>query len=117
MAVLEPLIQTGNADVSVIDTLASAYEVSGSVPKAVVLLEKQLQANPNSASLNSRIGSLRLKLSDFAGALTNFRRAEELQPNSVEPKMLIAGTLFTAGKRSEALVMANSLQSQASRQR
>jgi putative PEP-CTERM system TPR-repeat lipoprotein len=112
VAVLEPLIQTGNADVSVIDALASAYDVSGSVPKAVVLLEKQLQANPNSASLNSRIGSLRLKLSDFAGALTNFRRAEELQPNSVEPKMLIAGTLFTAGKRSEALAMANSLQSQ-----
>jgi cellulose synthase operon protein C len=112
VAVLEPLIQTGNADVAVFDSLATAYEASGSVPKAIVLLEKQLQANPNSSSLNSRIGALRLRLSDFSGALTSFKRAEELQPNAVEPKMLIAGTLYTVGKRAEALTLANALQVQ-----
>jgi cellulose synthase operon protein C len=91
------------------DALASAYEASGAYGKAVQLLEKQLETNSLSSSLNYRIGTLRMKLQDKAGATSNFQRAAQLQPNALEPQAALATLLFANGKRAEAIAAAQAM--------
>jgi cellulose synthase operon protein C len=91
------------------DALASAYEASGAVGKAVQLLEKQLESNSLSSSLNYRIGALRMKLQDKSGAATNFQRAAQLQPNALEPQAALASLSFANGKRAEAIAAAQAM--------
>jgi putative PEP-CTERM system TPR-repeat lipoprotein len=110
VTLLEPVVQSNPKDAALIETLATAYEKTGAYAKAITLLEREIQANTLSGALNYRVGVLRMRLPDFNGALASFKRAEELQPNAIEPKVAIASTLFTAGKRAEAYVMAKALQ-------
>jgi tetratricopeptide (TPR) repeat protein len=65
-----------------------------------------------SGVLNYRVGVLRMRLRDFAGALTSFKRAQELQPSAVEPKVAIASALFSSGSRAEAFAAAKTLAEQ-----
>jgi putative PEP-CTERM system TPR-repeat lipoprotein len=110
VALLETYVQSLPNDSQLAEALASAYDASGNLAKAIQVLEKQLAANSLSGALNYRIGSLRLRLQDFAGAMKNFERASELQPNAIEPKASIAGTLFNSGKRDQAMAAAKAIQ-------
>jgi cellulose synthase operon protein C len=109
IGLLEPLVQTNATDLMLSEALATAYEASGNVGKAIQTLEKQLQGNAFSSALNYRVGSLRLRLQDFPGAMKSFQQAADLQPNSVEPKVMMATTLFNSGKKSEALSAAQAI--------
>jgi tetratricopeptide (TPR) repeat protein len=106
-------VQANPKDTLLGATLASAYEASGALGKAITLIEREIQDNPLSGALNYRVGMLRLKLSDFAGAMASFKRAQELQPNAIEPKVAVASTLFTSGKKLEALAAAQLLLNEA----
>jgi putative PEP-CTERM system TPR-repeat lipoprotein len=110
IALLEPMVANHANDLSANEALANAYQAGGVPIKAIQVLEKQLLTNSLSASLNYRIGSLRLGLRDFAGATKNFERAAQLQPNAIEPKVALAGTLLNSGKRVEAMAAARAIQ-------
>jgi putative PEP-CTERM system TPR-repeat lipoprotein len=110
VTLLEPVVANNAADLAANEALANAYQASGAPGKAIQVLEKQLLTNSLSAALNYRIGSLRLGLQDFAGATKSFERAAQLQPNAIEPKVALAGTLLNSGKRAEAMAAARTIQ-------
>jgi putative PEP-CTERM system TPR-repeat lipoprotein len=110
VALLEPVVANNANDFAANEALANAYQASGAPGKAIQVLEKQLLSNSLSAALNYRIGSLRLGMQDFAGATKNFERAAQLQPNAIEPKVALAGTLLNSGKRAEAMTAAKAIQ-------
>jgi cellulose synthase operon protein C len=113
VVLLEPLVQANPKDTTLGATLASAYEASGALGKAITLVEREIQDNPLSGALNYRVGMLRLKLSDYSGAMNSFKRAQELQPSAMEPKVAIASTLFSAGKKAEAFAAAKTIHAEA----
>jgi cellulose synthase operon protein C len=110
VALLEPLAQAHPKDSGLIEALANAYEKTGAFGKAIPLLEREIQNNTLSGALNYRVGMLRMRIADFNGATASFRRAEELQPNAVEPKVALASALFSMGKRGEAFAAAKAIQ-------
>ena len=112
VALLEPVAVVNAADITVTEALASAYDANGEYGKAVTLLDKALESNGTSAPLNVKLGSLRLKLSDSKGAIENFKRAQELQPNAIEPKAALAGTLYYSGQRAEGIAQAKAIQTE-----
>jgi putative PEP-CTERM system TPR-repeat lipoprotein len=111
VALLEPMVANNPNDLAANEALANAYQAIGAPGKAIQVLEKQLLNNSLSASLNFRIGSLRLGMQDFPGATRSFERAAQLQPNAIEPKVALAGTLRNSGKGVEAMAAARAIQS------
>jgi cellulose synthase operon protein C len=92
--------------------LVNAYQNSGQYPKAVAMLEEAVKTDATSAALHFSIGKLRLAINDFAGALGAFQRAAELQPEAIEPKVAVASTLFSAGKKTQAAEAMNAVRTQ-----
>lgn len=113
VGLLEQIAPNFVNDLDTTDALAEAYEAAAAYGKAVQLLEKQLETNSLSSSLNYRVGTLRLKLQDKNGAAASFQRAAQLQPNALEPKAALAGLMFSSGKRAEAIAAARSLKESA----
>jgi cellulose synthase operon protein C len=113
VALLEQILPNFANDSDTNDALAQAYDATGAHGKAIQMLEKQIELNPLSAALNYRVGSLRLKLQDYAGAISSFQRASQLQPNALEAKAALAGALFASGKKAEALTAAQALKAAA----
>ena len=112
VALLEPFVAQNKTNLSAVEALAAAYDLTGDFAKAIALLEKALEANNSSSSLNYQIGSLRLKLADTSGAMRNFERASQLQPNAIEPKVAIASALFGSGKKAEAFAATQAIQTE-----
>ena len=110
VALLEPFVAQNKTNLSAVEALGAAYDLTGDYAKAIALLEKALEVNSSSSSLNYQIGTLRSKLADGSGAMRNFQRAAELQPSAIEPKVAIATALFASGKRAEALSAAQKIQ-------
>jgi cellulose synthase operon protein C len=109
VALLEQVLPNFATDPDTNDALAVAYDAMGAYGKAIPILEKQIELNPLSAALNYRVGTLRMKLQDVAGAGASFQRAIQLQPNAPEPRAALATTLFASGKKSEATAAAQAL--------
>ena len=112
VAILEPFVAQNKANLSAVEALSAAYDLTGDYAKAISLLEKALETNSSSSSLNYQIGSLRLKLADSSGAMRSFQRAAELQPNAIEPKVAIASALFGSGKKAEAMTATQAIQAE-----
>ena len=112
VAILEPFVAQNKTNLSAVEALSAAYDLTGDFAKAIALLEKALEVNSASSSLNYQIGSLRLKLADTGGAMRSFERAAQLQPNAIEPKVAIASTLFGSGKKAEAIAATRAIQTE-----
>jgi putative PEP-CTERM system TPR-repeat lipoprotein len=92
-----------------LDLLGATYMRINERPQAIETYEKLLRLNPKSAALNYRMGELRAAIRDETGALSAFRRAAELAPQAVEPRIAIASVLLRQGKKAEARQIADSM--------
>lgn len=97
-------------DIQLLDALGNAYLRADQEALGMETLEKILRARPNDATLQMRMGQMKLARGDGSAALTNFRRAAELQPKAVEPRVAIASALVRTGKTAEARAVATALQ-------
>lgn len=95
---------------------ANAFEAASEPIKAALAIEHLLKTNPNSTALQFQSGKLRLAGNDLSGAMAAFQKANQLQPNAIEPKVAMASTLFNAGRKAEAYAAANAMAAQADSQ-
>ncbi|MCC7059697.1 MAG: tetratricopeptide repeat protein [Burkholderiaceae bacterium] len=107
---LQEALATKPDDIQLLDALGTAYLRSDQETLGMETLEKILRAKPDNAALQMRMGQFKLSRNDTTGALANFRRAAELQPKAVEPKVAIAAVLARTGKVDEARAVATALQ-------
>jgi cellulose synthase operon protein C len=110
---LQAAIQTNPNDTTLPLLLARILETEGFPNKAVPVLEKASAANPSNMTLLMQLGSLRMRISDYAGAITNFEQAQKLQPTTLEPQAGIAQAQFRAGKKTEAIATAKAMKTKA----
>jgi tetratricopeptide (TPR) repeat protein len=82
--------------------LALVYSNLGDNRRAVELLKKAADRNPNRRTLTTLAGAYE-DLRDFAGAVQVLRRALELEPDNLELKRGLAQDLLYDGKLDEAL--------------
>ncbi len=97
----------------ILDALGTAYLRSDQDVLGMETLEKILRARPDDAMLQMRMGQLKLSRNDVDGALVNLRRAAQLQPKALEPRIALAAGLVRAGKAAEARGIAATLQKEA----
>jgi putative PEP-CTERM system TPR-repeat lipoprotein len=107
---LEPLKQKYGTDAEFLNTLAASYEANSEPIKAITILESVLGLDPLSTATHFKIGNLRLAANDANGALNNYKRAQDLQPNAVEPRVAIASALFSSGRKAEAYAAADAIE-------
>jgi putative PEP-CTERM system TPR-repeat lipoprotein len=109
---LQATIQANPQDVALPSLLAQILEANGLANKAVPVLEKASSANPSNMNLLMQLGSLRMQLSDFSGAITTFEQARKLKPNSFEPQTAIVQAQFRSGRKAEAIATATAIKNQ-----
>jgi cellulose synthase operon protein C len=110
---LQAAIQTNPNDAALPLLLARILEAEGFGNKAIPVLEKASATNPSNMNLLMQLGSLRMRISDYAGAITNFEQAQKLQPSTLEPQAGIAQAQFSAGKKTEAIATAKAMKTKA----
>ncbi|GAA4404693.1 XrtA/PEP-CTERM system TPR-repeat protein PrsT [Quisquiliibacterium transsilvanicum] len=112
-----PMLQQALArnpdDPQILDALGTAYLRSDQDVLGMETLEKILRARPDDAMLQIRMGQLKISRNDVDGALVNLRRAVQLQPKAIEPRIALAAGLARAGKAAEARSIAATLQKEA----
>ena len=112
-----PLLQEALAaapdNAQLLSALGTAYLRSDQDALGMETLERVLRARPNDAGLQMRMGQLKLSRGDAAGAMSNFRKAAELQPKALEPRLAMAAALGRDGKFDEARRIAATLQKDA----
>ncbi len=106
---LEPLTQKGKSDERVLDTLTALFQMNGEPFKAIAMLDNEVKQQPSSSALHLKSGELRLVAGDVKGAMTSFKQAQTLAPESVQAAMAVVRAQFQLGSRSEALLGARAL--------
>ena len=92
-----------------LELLASAQARAGDRDQALQTYDRLVRSAPASAPLQMRVGEARLNLRDDAGALAAFRRAVELAPKAIEPRVALAAMMARRGNKAEARQLAASL--------
>ena len=110
---LQQALATNPDHPQILDALGTAYLRSNQDLLGMETLERVLRARPDDAMLQMRMGQLKLSRNDIDGALVNLRRAVQLQPKAIEPRIGLAGALVRAGKVAEAQDIAARLQKEA----
>jgi cellulose synthase operon protein C len=109
-----PIIQEGLTSnpnrLELLDVLGSAYLQLNDRQQAMDTFDRMVKVNPTSAALQYRMGELRASMRDDNGAFQNFKRASDLQPKAVEPKIAMASMLLRQGKVADAKAVAAQLQ-------
>lgn len=112
-----PLLQQGLAthpdNVQLLDALGTAYLRTEQDTLGMETLERVLRARPDNAMLQMRMGQLKLARNDIPGALANLRRAVELEPRAIEPRVALAAVLTRTGKGDEARAIASAMEKEA----
>lgn len=80
VALLSPLQQTHGNDLAVIYMLGTALVRDGQAAKGQVIINKIL-SNGDSAEARLLMGTTKLRVNDFIGALADLQKAVELDPN------------------------------------
>ena len=94
----------------VLEMLGMAQSRAGDRDQALATFDRMLRVRPDSIALHMRVGELKLSLKDEPGALAAFRRAGELAPKAIEPRVAMATALLRAGRKAEAQQVAAGLQ-------
>lgn len=110
---LQEALNANPNNVQLLDALGTAYLRTDQATVGMETLERILQARPNDAMLQLRMGQLKLSRNDIQGAMANFRKAAELQPKALEPKLAMAAAHVRAGRPEDARRVANALQAEA----
>ncbi len=102
-----PMLQEASnrnaTDVRILDQLALAFRQSEQPTQAIATWEKLLRVNPKAALAQFRIGETQLAGGDRDAALASFRKATEIAPDAVEPKVAAASVLLQQGRADDAL--------------
>lgn len=83
--------------------LAQAYQLLGRSDEAERTLQKAIQVRPQYYAGYQRLGVLYAQQARYADAITQFRRATELSPDSPRPWASLGGTLINAGDYAGAI--------------
>ena len=86
---------------------ARAAVAGWNLARADTLLEEGLAATPDDASLLNLRGEVRYFIGHWTGAESDFRRAAELKPDSIDFRMNLAHTLLQMEQPDEALALAD----------
>ncbi len=107
---LQQTLATNPDNVQVLDALGTVYLRSDQDALGMETLEKILRVRPDDAMLQVRMGQLKLSRNDVPGAMANFRKAVDLQPKAIEPKLAMAAAHMRTGHPEDARRIANALQ-------
>ncbi len=97
----------------VLSSLGVAYLRTDQDALGMETFERVLRARPNDPALHMRMGQLKLSRKDTAGALASFRKASDLAPKALEPRLAMVAALGQAGRFEEARQIAAALQREA----
>jgi tetratricopeptide (TPR) repeat protein len=89
---------SGNASALLVQ--GKRAEAQGEFPQALSDFEAALQSNPGNAEVNFRIGLLKGRSMDFAGAAAAFRRALQTDPNFPDAHYNLGLTIVAESKNS-----------------
>ena len=80
IALLEPLVASGLADVRTLQVLASAYWQSGKAQLAVQTLQQAAQLAPGDASVLTELAAVKMGQGNASGAALDLQQALDLKP-------------------------------------
>jgi Flp pilus assembly protein TadD len=98
---LTTLQQTNGGDLAIVYMLGTALVRDGQTNKGQVLIDKILK-NGDSAEARLLLGTTKLMVSDFAGALVDLERAVELNPSLPEVYAYYGTALLSTGDQAGA---------------
>jgi tetratricopeptide (TPR) repeat protein len=99
---LSPLQKANPDDLAIVYMLGTALVRDGQADKGQVLIDKILK-NGDSAETRLLLGTTKLMVSDFAGALVDLQKAVELNPNLPEVYAYYGTALLSTGDQTGAL--------------
>jgi tetratricopeptide (TPR) repeat protein len=98
---LTPLQQTNGDDLAIVYMLGTALVRDGQTDKGQVLIDKILK-NGDSGEARLLLGTTKLMVNDFAGALVDLQRAVELNPSLPEVYAYYGTALLSTGDQAGA---------------
>jgi len=98
---LTPVQQTNGDDLAIVYMLGTALVRDGQTEKGQVLIDKILK-NGDSAEARLLLGTTRLMVNDFAGALVDLQKAVELNPALPEVYAYYGTALLSTGDQAGA---------------
>jgi tetratricopeptide (TPR) repeat protein len=98
---LTPLQQPNGGDLAIVYMLGTALVRDGQTEKGQVLIDKILK-NGDSAEARLLLGTTKLMVNDFAGALVDLQKAVELNPNLPEVYAYYGTALLSTGDQAGA---------------
>ncbi len=75
--------------------------------EASVQLEEAIRINPDSALLRGLLGSVKLQLGDFAGAIEQSQKALEIDPQNGQAHLVLADIYYRSKRDDDAMDMIN----------
>src|SRR2546421_936644 len=98
---LTPTHRTNGDDLAIVYMLGTALVRDGQAEKGQVLIDRILK-NGDSAEARLLLGTTKLMVNDFSGALTDLQRAVELNPNLPEVYAYYGTALLSTGDQAGA---------------
>jgi len=98
---LTPLQQTNGSDLAIVYMLGTALVRDGQTEQGQVLIDKILK-NGDSAEARLLLGTTKLMVNDFSGALVDLQKAVELNPNLPEVYAYYGVALLSTGDQAGA---------------
>ena len=96
------LLQKNPKDVEVLLLHANALAALRDPEGAITQIEEALKVDPNSSPAFVNLGAVRMQSGEAKEAEAAFRKAIDLEPASVDPKLAFANFLWAAGRAPEA---------------
>lgn len=75
--------------------------------EASVQLDEALRVNPDSALLRGLLGSVKLQMGDFAGAIEQSQKALEIDPRNGQAHLVLADIYYRSKREDDAMDMIN----------
>ncbi len=100
--ILKKIADNNPSDLSAQKTLFRQYINAGMIPEAILGFQRLVEQHPDDADLLVGLGLAKMKNNDLVAAENLFKQAIKLQPDSVEPHILLAkiyqanGDMFAA---------------------
>ncbi len=85
------------------DGCAMVYQKLGQLDQAVAAMARLVEAHPNSAPLNYRLGTLYLQANSSAQAVRFLERAATLDPGDLRSALALAEILLRQGRQEQAM--------------
>ncbi len=98
---LTPVQQTNGDDLAIVYMLGTALVRDGQTEKGQILIDRILK-NGDSAEAQFLLGTTKLMVNDFSGALTDLQKAVELNPNLPDVYAYYGTALLSTGDQAGA---------------